>query len=160
MEKEVEKFLQAEEIAVKLVETLKKLHSEATSYQTATKELDIVRQQLLRLIELTEDVLKDTHKIIKILKEIGTPEILQRISDVEKRIIVKVDKQTDMLANIEKKVDEGTINLSQISKKITGIESKINEEFNNQTNSMNKLKILIIVLLASSITSTIIALLR
>jgi uncharacterized ion transporter superfamily protein YfcC len=86
MEKEAEKFLQAEEAAVKLVETLKQLHTEATSYQTANKELDAVRQQLMALIESTEKVVSNSHEIIKSLMKIGGPEILNRIAIVEKRI--------------------------------------------------------------------------
>lgn len=124
MEKEAEKFLQAEETAVKLVETLKQLHTEATSYQTATKELDTVRQRLLNLIESTERIASGSHEVIKILKEIGGPEILNRLAKLE---------------------------------------NKLTEEFAKQSKCMNKLKILIIVTLASSITAVgigVIALLR
>lgn len=117
MEKEAEKFLQAEETAVKLVETLKQLHAEATSYQTATKELDTVRKRLLNLIESTERVASGSHEVIKILKEIGGPEILDRLMRLE-------DKSTG--------------------------------EFAKQSKSMERLKTLIIVTLASSITAIII----
>jgi hypothetical protein len=124
MEKEAEKFLQAEETAVRLVETLKQLHAEATSYQTATKELDTVRQRLLNLIESTERIVGGSHEVIKILKEIGGPEILNRLTKIENISI---------------------------------------EEFTKQSKGMDKLKTLIIVTLASSITAIvigIIALLR
>ena len=117
MEKEAEKFLQAEETAVKLVETLKQLHTEATSYQTATKELDIVRKRLLNLIESTERIVSDSYEVIKILKRIGGPEILNRIAKIENKFI---------------------------------------EEFTKQSKSMHKLKTLIIMTLASSITAIII----
>jgi len=120
MEKEAEKFLQAEETAVKLVETLKQLHTEATSYQTATKELDAVRQRLIELIESTEKIASDSHEIIRTLKEIGGPEILNRI---------------------------------------TKVGDKINEEFVKQSKAMDKLKVLIIVTLASSIIAVITGLL-
>lgn len=117
MEKEAEKFLQAEETAVKLVETLKQLHAEATSYQTATKELDTVRKRLLNLIESTERVASGSHEVIKILREIGGPEILDRLMRLE-------DKSTG--------------------------------EFAKQSKSLERLKTLIIVTLASSITAIII----
>ena len=117
MEKEAEKFLQAEETAVKLVETLKQLYTEATSYQTATKELETVRQRLLNLIESTERVANGSHEVIKILKEIGGPEILNRLAKLE---------------------------------------NKSTEEFAKQSKGMEKLKTLIIVTLASSITAVII----
>lgn len=117
MEKEAEKFLQAEETAVRLVETLKQLHTEATSYQTATKELDTARQRLLNLIESTERIVGVSHEVIKILKEIGGPEILNRLAKIE--------------------------NIST-------------EEFTKQSEGMDKLRTLIIVTLASSITAVII----
>ena len=117
MEKEAEKFLQAEETAVRLVETLKQLHAEATSYQTATKELDTVRQRLLNLIESTEKVVSVSHEIVTILKEIGGPEILNRL---------------------------------------TKVEHKVSEEFVKQSISLQKLKTLIIVTLASSVIAIII----
>ena len=117
MEKEAEKFLQAEETAVKLVETLKQLHTEATSYQSATKELDTVRKRLLNLIESTERVASGSHEVIKILKEIGGPEILNKLAKLE---------------------------------------NKSTEEFAKQSKGMEKLKTLIIVTLASSITAIII----
>ena len=114
---EAQKFLEAEKTAVKLVETLKQLHTEATSYQTATKELDTVRQRLLKLIESTERIASGSHEIIKILKEIGGPEILTRLAKIE---------------------------------------NKSTEEFAKQSKSIDKLKTLIIVTLASSITAIII----
>jgi len=117
MEKEAAKFLQAEEVAVKLVETLKQLHTEATSYQTATKELNAVRQRLLKLIESTEKIVVGCYEVIKILKEIGSLEILNKLAKLENKSI---------------------------------------EEFAKQSKSIEKLKILIIVTLASSITAVII----
>jgi len=94
MDKEAEKFLQAEETAVKLVETLKQLHTEATSYQIATKELDTVRQRLLNLIESTERVANGSHEVIKILKEIGGPEILNKLAKLEDKSNEEFAKQS------------------------------------------------------------------
>jgi len=117
MGKEVEKFLEAEETAVRLVETLKQLHVEIASYQTATNELDAVRQRLVGLIESTERIASGTHEIIRILKEIGGPEILNRV---------------------------------------VRLENKLTQEFVDQSKAIDKLKRLIVVTLASSITAVII----
>ena len=100
MEKEVEKFLQAEETAVKLVETLKQLHTEATSYQTATKELDAVRQRLLSLIESTEKVVSGSHEVVKILKEIGSPEIMSRLKELENKTNEEFGNQSKSLKKL------------------------------------------------------------
>ena len=97
MEQDAKKFLQAEETAEKLVETLKQLHNEATSYQTATKELGVARQQLSDLIESTEKIVNGSHEVVKILKEIGGPEILSRLIKIENELIEKFTKQLKIL---------------------------------------------------------------
>jgi len=142
MEKEAERFLQAEETAVRIAEILKELHTQATSYQTATKELDTVRQRLLSLIESTEKVTNGSYEVIKILKEIGGPEILSRITNVENKLTEEFAKQSEGM----NKLIIGT----------TYCRTKTTEEFAKQSEGMNKLKILIIVTLASSITAVII----
>jgi len=101
MEKEAEKFLQAEKTATEFVETLKQLHTEATSYQTATKELDTVRQRLLNLIESTEKIASGSYEIIKILKEIGGPEILSRLTKLENKVSEESTKQSKSLQNLK-----------------------------------------------------------
>lgn len=101
MEKEVQEFLEAEETAEKLVQTLKKLHTEATSYQTATKELDTVRQRLINLIESTEKVVNGSHEVVKILKEIGGPEILNRLMKLEDKSSEEFAKQSKSLEKLK-----------------------------------------------------------
>ena len=101
MEKEVQEFLGAEETAEKLVQTLKKLHTEATSYQTATKELDTVRQRLISLIESTEKVVNGSHEVVKILKEIGGPEILNRLMKLEDKSSGEFAKQSKSLERLK-----------------------------------------------------------
>ena len=80
MEKETQKFLEAEETATKLVDTLNQLHTEATSYQNAATELELVRQQLTGLIESTKEVVVSSHEVVKTLKKIGVPEVLVRLN--------------------------------------------------------------------------------
>lgn len=101
MEKEVQEFLGAEETAEKLVQTLKKLHTEATSYQTATKELDTVRQRLINLIESTEKVVNSSHEVVKILKGIGGPEILNRLMKLEDKSSEEFAKQSKSLEKLK-----------------------------------------------------------
>ena len=86
METETQKFLKAEETASRLVTTLEQLHTEATSYRTATKELDAVRQRLVSLIEMTQNIASESHEAVKILRGIGGPEILKRLGQVEDRV--------------------------------------------------------------------------
>lgn len=153
MEKETQKFLEAEETAAKLVETLKQLYSESTSYQMATKELDVVRQQLLNLIESTEKVVSNSHEIVRILKEIGGPEILNRLTKIEDKLSEEVAKVVNTNLEIDRILKESK---SEILTRLTKVEDKSTEQFDKQTKSLKRLKTLIIVTLTSSIIAIII----
>lgn len=85
MEKETQEFLKAEEAAGKLVQTLEKLKAESISYQTASEELDKVRGRLVDLIQSTEDIVKGSHEIVGVLKQIGGPEILDRLTRLKEQ---------------------------------------------------------------------------
>ena len=85
MEKETQEFLKAEEAAGKLVQTLEKLQAEGASYQTASEELDKVRGRLVNLIQSTEEVVKGSREIVAVLKEIGGPEILDRLTRLKEQ---------------------------------------------------------------------------
>jgi ABC-type transporter Mla subunit MlaD len=131
MEKEAEKFLQAEKTASELVQTLKQLQNEATSYKNAVKELDDVRQRLVKLIESTEKTANDTYQIIKLLKEIGAPEILKRIDELR-------NKSLEQFLNIIKRIEEID---KETKDKIDQFEKKVSEDFNLQAKSLeNKLE--------------------
>lgn len=80
MPQDAQKFLQAEQSAEQLVETLAELKNEAVSYKTSAKELDAVRQKLVGLIDSVQSVAKDAHEVVKLIKAVGGPEILSRIS--------------------------------------------------------------------------------
>lgn len=85
MEKDTQEFLKAEEAAGKLVQTLEKLKAEGVSYQTASEELDKVRGRLVSLIKSTEEVVKGSHEIVGVLKRIGGPEILDRLTRLKEQ---------------------------------------------------------------------------
>ena len=156
MEKEAEKFLKAEETANKLVETLKQLHKEANSYQTATKQLDDVRQKLLSLIESSEKVVNGSHEVIKILKEIGGPEILNKIGEVKDKIDEELSKGVGELKNetlrrigkVEDKIGKESSKLSkgvgelkkETLKRIGEVEDKIGDESSNLSDGVGELK--------------------
>ncbi len=80
MSKEADKFLQAEQSAQALLETLEQLKTETTSYKTSTNELDAVRQKLVGLIDSVQAVARDSHEVVKLMRSIGGPEILGRLS--------------------------------------------------------------------------------
>lgn len=138
MEKEAEKFLEAEKIAIQLVETLKQLHSETVSYQTATKELDIVRKNLLNLIDSTKGIVNSSYEIIKVLKEIDGVEILNRIKGLEEYVSKKFSEQSFNIEVIKKELVDGLA---------------------GHKKDVKKLKTLLIIILANSIIAIIVELL-
>lgn len=90
MSQEAERFLQAEESAQVLLETLSSLQQEAVSYKTSTKELDAVRQRLVELINSIQAVANDTHEVVKLIKVIGGPEILERVERLKMLSIIGI----------------------------------------------------------------------
>lgn len=138
MEKVVEKFLQAEESAEKLIQTLEKLQTEAKSYQGATNELGIARDKLLELIESTKNVVSNSYEVIKTLKDIGGPEIFERFTKLE-------GKLDGSAKSIENSLDE----------RFAKIENKLEETFNKQSSRIKNLKIFIIILLLISLATIV-----
>ena len=136
MEKDVERFLQAEESAEKLIQTLEKLQTEAKSYQGATNELGIARDKLLELIESTKDVVNNSYEVIKTLKDSGGPEIFERFTKLES----KLDESTKSIGN-------------SLDEKFTKIENKLEEAFSKQSLRIKNLKIFIIILLLISLAT-------
>lgn len=134
MEKAAEKFLKAEEIATKLAESLQQLYNEANSYHTAKEELESVRKKLLNLIEGTEKAINGSYEIIKTMKEIGTPEILNRIAKIEIKLLEGFNKQLEVLDSLNKYLPEA----------IQSLENKIEEESISLTEKLGKIKAIII----------------
>ncbi len=109
MAQDTEKFLQIEESAEKLLDTLQRLHKEANSYRKSTEELDKVRDKLVSLIEGTQEIIKTTHEAIRVTKTIGGPEILQAI---EKRS-AEVSNSVNLLSSqVSKEMSQSLSNLS------------------------------------------------
>lgn len=79
MSKEADQFLQAEQSAKDVLQTLEELKKAAVSYRTSAAHLDAAREKLAKLIDSIQAVAKDTHEVVKLLKSIGGPEILSRI---------------------------------------------------------------------------------
>ena len=86
MNDEVRKFLDAEKNAEKLVESLEKIISETSSYQTAKEELEDTNENLLELIKSIEKVANSSYEVIETLKEIGSQGILIKLSKIEDEI--------------------------------------------------------------------------
>ncbi len=96
MSQEAERFLQAEKSAQDVLEALSSLEQEAVSYKTSTKELHAVRQDLVGLIDSIQAVADDTHEVVKLIKAIGGPEILERVERL--KILSIIGISTAMLS--------------------------------------------------------------
>lgn len=76
-------FLDAEETAEQLVSTLGRLKAEIESFDTAKSDLSAVRDKLERFIEASAAIGVNTQEIVRELKRIGGPELMERIAKVE-----------------------------------------------------------------------------
>lgn len=106
MANESDKFLQTEESAEKLLETLQELYDEVESYSTSKEALDQVREQLVDFIESSRETVKDTHEIIKILKSIGGPEILRVLSQVLDAVNNESSKNIKALDQLKSEISQ------------------------------------------------------
>lgn len=150
MAQDAEKFLEAEETAIKLVENLKELHFEANSYKNAKMELDEARQKLINLIESTEKVTESSYEIIKMLKDIGGPEILTRINNMNEVI-------ADATRSLNNDINNYKIDTSE---KIDLLEKKMDEIDAKNNIMMQKMTKLILITLISSIAGIVIGVLN
>ena len=158
MEKDIEKFLQAEESAEKLIQTLEKLQTEAKSYQGATSELGVARDKLLELIEATKDVVSNSYEVIKTLKDIGGPEIFERFTKLENKLDESAKSIEDRLdegsIKIQNQIDESSTSIENVlEERFTKIENKIDEGLNKQSSRIKNLKLFLIILLLISLAT-------
>lgn len=100
MTQTVEKFLEAEQSAQQLLNTLEVLKEEAVSYKTSKKELDAARLHLVSLIEAIQVVAKDTKEVVQILLKIGSPEILRLIDSISKQLQTESDSSRAMVRQL------------------------------------------------------------
>ena len=94
-------FLDAEATAEQLVSTLDKLKEEIESFQTAKSDLSAVRDKLERLIEASASIGADTQEVVKNIKRIGGPELMERI---EKSKVTLEERISTAEATIQKRM--------------------------------------------------------
>lgn len=82
MANEKQKFLDAESTATQLVDTLSKLKNEIMSYNSATKNLDEVKNSLVKFIDEVHQISKKSLEILETLRSIGGLEILTRLKEL------------------------------------------------------------------------------
>ena len=80
MQEEINKI---EERAQELLANLEKLHQEVGSYKAAKDELQKTSVQLLNLIENTQGLSQQSHKIIEKINQIGSGKIFERLENIE-----------------------------------------------------------------------------
>jgi gas vesicle protein len=119
MDPENQKFLEAEQSAENLVNTLRQLHAEGVSYQTATRELDAVRTQLVTLIEKMQLIANGSLEAVKTLRDIGGPEILRRITQLEEKIERAQQMATKQVSQIEGKIAQESATHSKRLERLT-----------------------------------------
>ena len=82
-----EQFLTAEEQANRLVEQLQALKAEVKNYEEARLSLEGIQQLLSGLVPEIAQSAEETRKVITELGNIGTPEILARIREIQEQVV-------------------------------------------------------------------------
>ena len=82
----VQQFLQAEEEASRLVEELTRLKQEIQHYSAASHSLDEAGARIGSLVDEVSKATTGVGDVIKTLREIGTPELLDRLSAIEELV--------------------------------------------------------------------------
>ena len=77
-----EEIAQIEKDAKELVANLKVLHDKIGSYQTAKETLEETSMSLTSLVEETQSLAKESHKIIQAINEIGSGGIFERLGSL------------------------------------------------------------------------------
>lgn len=127
---EKRKFLEAEEIASQLVEKLKALHNEATSYTMAKEDFETVRQHLVKLIKSMTEVVTNSDELVKRLKDMESGVISKKID--ESRELIKTTGQTvneskTLIETTGKTVDSSHEIVQDLKKGEPGILSRLDE---------------------------------
>lgn len=151
MENEVERFLNAEQTALKLVETLNQLQKKTQNYDTAAHDLESVRQQLVQLIDTTKEICEISYNAINALREVNGPEIISKLGQVEgivtqSGISLQKLNEKDLPETFSRlEYLKGVVNNS--GEIVTAIKNK---ELPQTLISLNRLKMLVIIGIATS----------
>jgi hypothetical protein len=96
----VQQFLQAEEEASRLVEELARLKEEIQHYSDASHGLDEAVGHVGSLIGEVTKATGAVGNVIKTLREIGTPELLDRLDTLEE--LVEISLQERIVGELKK----------------------------------------------------------
>ncbi|HHV61980.1 MAG TPA: hypothetical protein GXX51_04995 [Firmicutes bacterium] len=148
MSQETERFLDAEKRAEELVSTLTALQKEVLTYQTATRELEAVRQRLLQFITSSERTAVGIHESIELLKSIGSPEILSRLDALKKEQTNQFSIVLAAIAKMEAEIGSQLKSQSQVNsgehsgilEAVTRVESELGGEAERTSNEHSAIR--------------------
>lgn len=133
MEKEVNNFLKAEELANEFVETLKELYEEIKNYQSTSQTLENVREHILNLINRLEALANNLMEIIHILKNFEGNEIINKLETIERSMNDLFLNLTNELKELKTEFKQSVTFLDNISQKITTELERMSESFKKTT---------------------------
>ncbi|GEM_PF-2227610 len=92
-----EEMVKIEEDAKELVKNLKSLHEQVGSYKQAGDELEKATTQLGAFIEDTQKLTEESHKIIKVINDIGSASIFEKLGELDEKTN-SISKKAEELA--------------------------------------------------------------
>ncbi|MFA7157380.1 MAG: hypothetical protein WC123_06805 [Bacilli bacterium] len=118
-----------QEQAQDLVTNLEKLYEEVGSYQTAKDELQKVSTQLLSLVDKTKQLSEESHDIIKIINDIGSAKIVERLNEISLSIGQKTKQLSEESHDIIKIIND--IGSAKIVERLNEISLSIRQKTKN-----------------------------
>lgn len=138
---ETKALLDAEEQAHQLVEQLKRLKDEAESYKEANGALRKVSSDLGKVLNQLTNTASDVGSVIKIMRELGTVEIIDKQDSLLHRI---GESSTALEAFINKKTDKILSSQVAAEKQIDAVKASLENHHEKNLDSIflqfNKLK--------------------
>ncbi len=119
-----DRFLEVEQHANELVDTLENLKREVSSYSNATENLVEIRNHLISLIEQMESVASETSQAARNVRDIGGPQIIERIDNLE----TLTDGRTENILKETRGCEEAIIKTREdISKRLEPVQDALSQ---------------------------------
>jgi hypothetical protein len=93
-----QELLQIEREAAELKNNLAELHSQVGSYALAKETLEQTNERLEALIEKTQVLAEESHRLVKVTIEIGGVRLLEKLSALEEKQAKRLTIITVMVA--------------------------------------------------------------
>jgi hypothetical protein len=130
MATEAEQLLSAEQAVQDLLSKLEHLRRETESYSEAGAALAETRAEVAQLVSQLRALTEQTSEVLKVLGEVGTPEILVRLASAEERLCKSFKQGNAELVQVQKQIGKAILD---------GAAAEIGKKADEQSNRLEAL---------------------